>query len=84
MHVAVEPLEEETEWRVATVLPLASLPYSQPGTTYVLLKVPDSGQLSASFNSTMKFAVKDVDPTTGEPESDDHYDDVYAVRLYPS
>jgi len=79
VHVAVEPLEEETDWRVAKMLPLASLPYSQPGTTYVLLKAPDGGQLTATFNSTMKFAVKDVDPTTGEPESDEHYDDVYAV-----
>jgi len=80
VHVAVEPLEEETEWRVARVLPLASLRYSQPGTTYVLLKAPDGGQLSATFNATLKFVVKDVDPTTGEPESDEHYDDVYALE----
>lgn len=63
------------------MVPLAALPYSQLGTTYVLLAMPEEGSVTGSFNATLKYQVKDVDPTTGEPESDEHYDDSYVVCL---
>ncbi|KAI1727601.1 coatomer gamma subunit appendage platform subdomain-containing protein [Ditylenchus destructor] len=79
VSVVVEPTDEGP-WKVSKVLPLPSLPYSHPGTTYVLMEIPDDGQITGSFNATLKFQVRDVDPTTGEPESDDHYDDVYVLE----
>lgn len=72
----------DESWVVEKTVPLASLPYSIPGTTYILLKLPENGTLNGTFNLTLKFEVKDVDPATGEPESDEHYDDVYAVCLF--
>uniref|UniRef100_A0A915DV57 Coatomer subunit gamma n=1 Tax=Ditylenchus dipsaci TaxID=166011 RepID=A0A915DV57_9BILA len=79
LSVCVESTDGSA-WNVEKVLPLASLPYAQPGTTYVLLAMPEDGQITGSFNATLKFQVKDVDPTTGEPESDDHYSDEYSLE----
>lgn len=80
-HVVVElePQSEEEGWQIEKVLELASLPYSQLGTTYTLLRMPEDGGVTGTFNATLKFQVRDVDPTTGEPESDEHYDDSYVV-----
>lgn len=80
----LEPAGEDEGWKVEAIVPLAALPYSQLGTTYVLLAMPEEGGVTGSFNATLKFQVKDVDPTTGEPESDEHYDDSYVVRLLGS
>lgn len=77
--VELEPQNEEDGWKIEKTLPLASLPYAQLGTTYTLLQLPEDGGVTGTFNATLKFQVKDVDPTTGEPESDEHYDDSYVV-----
>lgn len=77
--VKVEPLDEV--WNVEKVLPLGSLSYSQVGTTYVLLKIPEEETIIGSFNLTLKFQIKDVDPTTGEPESDEFYEDIFCVSF---
>lgn len=44
--------------------------------------MPEEGNVSGSFSAVLKFQVRDVDPTTGEPESDDFYDDTYAVSYF--
>lgn len=36
--------------------------------------------VTGTFLNTLKFQVKDCDPTTGEPESDVGYADEYVVR----
>lgn len=36
--------------------------------------------LSATFGATLKFIVKDCDPTTGLPDSDEGYDDEYMLE----
>uniref|UniRef100_A0A914YH92 Coatomer subunit gamma n=2 Tax=Panagrolaimus TaxID=55784 RepID=A0A914YH92_9BILA len=59
------------------MIPLPQLPYSQLGTTYAILK---DESLTATFGATLKFKVVDVDPTTGEPESDEFYDDSYVLE----
>jgi len=79
VYVDLEPLEEDVILTIEKVLPLASLPYSQLGATYILLQTPEDGPIAGSFNATLKFQVKDVDPTTGEPESDEYYEDAYAL-----
>ncbi|KAI6206983.1 Coatomer subunit gamma [Aphelenchoides besseyi] len=65
---------------VEATIPLPSLPYSQVGSTYILLSVPEDSEMNATFSATLKFQVRDVDPTTGEPESDEFYDDSYALE----
>ncbi|CAD5220384.1 unnamed protein product [Bursaphelenchus okinawaensis] len=80
VHVELEASEEEG-WVVQKVLPLAALPYgNEKGTTYILLAMPEDGGVSGTFSATLKFNVRDVDPTTGEPESDDVYDDTFALE----
>ena len=37
--------------------------------------------ISGTFGATLAYMVKDCDPTTGLPDSDDGYDDTYMVRL---
>jgi coatomer protein complex subunit gamma len=66
---------------VEKTIVLPSLPYSQVGSTYILLSMPEEGNVTGSFSAVLKFQVRDVDPTSGEPESDDFYDDTYAVSL---
>uniref|UniRef100_A0A1I7XYF9 Coatomer subunit gamma n=1 Tax=Steinernema glaseri TaxID=37863 RepID=A0A1I7XYF9_9BILA len=77
--VELEPADDAA-WTIEATIPLAALPYSVKGTTYILLGMPEDGGISGSFNTTLKFQVKDVDPTTGEPESDEYYDDIYALE----
>lgn len=38
--------------------------------------------VSGTFLNTLKFQVKDCDPTTGEPDSDVGYADEYVVRCH--
>lgn len=81
VHVELAPAGEDEGWRVMKTIPLDSLPYSQVGSTYLLLAMPEEGNLTGTFSAVLKFQVRDVDPTTGEPESDDFYDDTYAVSF---
>lgn len=80
VHVDLSPVGGDEGWRVLKTISLPSLPYSQVGSTYLLLSMPEEGNVSGSFSAVLKFQVRDVDPTTGEPESDDFYDDTYAVN----
>jgi hypothetical protein len=73
-------LEENLDnWKIETIIPIKSLPTSKIDICYVLLKMPEDGRLTGQFGATLIFKVRDVDPTTGEPESEEFYDDVYAV-----
>lgn len=35
---------------------------------------------TATFGATLRFVVKDCDPNTGEPDSEDGYDDEYMLE----
>jgi coatomer protein complex subunit gamma len=76
VHVELEP-SDENGWEIIESIPLPQLPYSQLGTTYAILK---DESITATFGATLKFKVVDVDPTTGEPESDESYDDSYVLE----
>lgn len=39
--------------------------------------------VTGTFLNTLKFNVKDCDPTTGEPDSDQGFADEYVVSLSP-
>lgn len=65
-------------WIVLHVIPISKLPFSASATSYLLLKIPEPA-VAVTFAATLKFQVKDVDPTTGEPEGDEFYDDSFVV-----
>lgn len=82
------------------VIPCPKLPYSETGSTFVIVEFPEdypssAGKLvvfrvllnsylkiifAASFGATLKFVVKDCDPATGLPDSDEGYDDEYMLE----
>lgn len=68
--------------RIAEV-PIPKLPYGNPETSYVIIQWPiDLEAASAgTISASLKFLVKDCDPDTGLPDSDEGYDDEYVVRL---
>lgn len=62
-------------------IPCAKLPYNETGSTYTIVEFPeDLLSSAASFGATLKFIVKDCDPNTGEPDSDEGYDDEYMLE----
>lgn len=66
---------------IRAVIPCAKLPYNETGSTYVIIEFPgDVSNSAASFGATLKFMVKDCDPNTGEPDSDEGYDDEYMLE----
>ena len=51
------------------------------GVVYVILATPpDMTDWVGSFSPTLKFVVKDCDPATGEPDSDEGYGDEYVLE----
>ena len=48
---------------------------------YVILATPpDMSDWVGTFSPTLKFVVKDCDPATGEPDSDEGYADEYVLE----
>jgi len=84
-QVTVQLTEEEDEdgpcFPPAVSLPLASLPYGTPAPLYCLLTLPDDpAQAQATFSASLRFTVRDCDPTTGEPETEEGYADDYTLE----
>lgn len=80
-NVSVVLEEDGASWQILHTIPCPSLPYSTPGTCYVLLAIPqDIMQTTGSFTATLKFQVRDCDPITGEPETEDGYQDDYTLE----
>ena len=77
-NVRVE-MEEAEGFSVVSYVPIPSLPYDKPGTTYTLVKMNDPNSVTGTFLNTLKFVVKDCDPNTGEPDDDVGYEDEYVV-----
>jgi coatomer protein complex subunit gamma len=76
--VHVDPAEG---FELVSQLPCAKLVYNTPGTTYTCLLLPsDPTQVTGTFSNTLKFKVKDCDPTTGEPDDEEGYDDEYVLE----
>lgn len=83
VSVSVEPADSDSDgWCIVKELPIKSLTYNQSEVGYVLLSMPDDGRLTGAFNATLKFKVRDVDPSTGEPDSSEFYDDVYSLEPF--
>ncbi|KAH8276265.1 hypothetical protein KR026_008502 [Drosophila bipectinata] len=63
------------------VIPCPKLPYNELQTTFVIVEFPpDPASSIATFGATLRFVVKDCDPNTGEPDSDEGYDDEYMLE----
>ncbi len=59
-------------FELVKTIPLDRLEYNVPGTFYVILATPeDLGDWSGTASPVLKFVVKDCDPNTGEPDSDE-------------
>ena len=61
-------------------LKCAALPFGSPGDAFVCLKRTEGLPVGA-IPCTLKFIVKDIDPTVGEPAEDETgYDDTYPLE----
>ncbi|KAI3969838.1 hypothetical protein MKX01_038306 [Papaver californicum] len=69
---------EVEDFSEVSLKPLASLPYDSPGQTFVAFEKPE-GVVVAKFANTLRFIVKEVDPSTGEAE-DDGVEDEYQLE----
>ncbi|XP_044734358.1 coatomer subunit gamma isoform X1 [Chrysoperla carnea] len=78
VRVQLEPPEG---FVILKEIPCEKLPYNETGSVFIILRYPDSIKLSVgTFGATLKFVVKDCDPTTGIPDSDEGYDDEYMLE----
>jgi len=77
--VAMEPSEEN--FKVLKTIPCPKLAYNEQGTAWTVVALPEDEPscVAASFSCTLKFLVKDCDPTTGDAD-DDGYDDEYVLE----
>ncbi|XP_071442422.1 coatomer subunit gamma [Hetaerina americana] len=74
-------LECPEEFEVVKDVALAHLPYSETHSSYVLLQLPRTlSATTGTFGATLKFLVKDCDPATGQPDSEEGYDDEYILE----
>ncbi|KAI3957525.1 hypothetical protein MKX01_001884 [Papaver californicum] len=69
---------EAEDFSEVSLKPLASLPYDSPGQTFVSFEKPE-GVVVGKFANTLRFIVKEVDPSTGEAE-DDGVEDEYQLE----
>lgn len=79
-NVRVELVIPES-FTIRGVIPCPKLPYNELGSTFVVVEFPsDIPSSAATFGATLKFIVKDCDPSTGQPDSDEGYDDEYMLE----
>jgi len=79
-QVSVE-LEVPEGWELVAEVPCPRLEYNVGGTIYLVLSTPEEiSECMTSIPATLKFTVKDCDPVTGEPDSDEGYSDDYQLE----
>lgn len=76
--VIVDGSDAEEFSEVATK-PLRTLPYDTPGQTFVAFEKPEGVPAVGKFSNTLRFIVKEVDPSMGEAE-DDGVEDEYQLE----
>ncbi|KMZ56280.1 Coatomer subunit gamma-2 [Zostera marina] len=77
VSVVVDTSEAE-EFSELLSKPLKSLHYDSPGQTFVAFEKPQGVSSTGNFSNTLKFIVKEVDPSTGE--SDEGVEDEYQLE----
>ena len=79
-RVRVE-LDVPEGWSLEAEVTAARLEYNVGGTIYCVLAMPEElAECVASIPANLKFTVKDCDPATGEPDSEEGYDDEYQLE----
>ncbi|XP_026474774.1 coatomer subunit gamma isoform X1 [Ctenocephalides felis] len=74
-------LELAPGYNIVNEITCERLPYGEPGSVYIILEYPnDLVDTAGTFGATLKFVVKDCDPATGLPDSDEGYDDEYILE----
>jgi coatomer protein complex subunit gamma len=77
------PAEDDDEATLEEdfIIPIAELTINKPGTAYVAFKKlgGDAAFPVTSFANTLRFTLKEIDPTTNEPE-EGGYEDEYEVE----
>lgn len=72
--------EDDSEIAEEFIIPAPLLKTDEPGTVYVSFTRPASPSfVSASFTNVLKFTLKEIDPTTSEPE-EGGYEDEYQIE----
>ena len=81
LSVVCTPAEDESELEEEFVIPVSKLTADEPQAVYVAFKSgsEDTPVMATSFTNVLKFTLKDIDPTTGEPE-EPGYEDEYQVE----
>ncbi|KAF2898387.1 hypothetical protein ILUMI_07790 [Ignelater luminosus] len=78
VRVQLDPSEG---YKIVNEIPCPKLPYNEMGTAYVVLQFPeDLPNTVGTFGAVLKFVVKDCDPNTGLPDTDEGYDDEYMLE----
>jgi coatomer subunit gamma len=65
---------------VEIVMPIERLAYNQPGVAYTVFSRPGGICPTVTLANNMTFLVKDFDPSTGEPDGEEGYEDEYQVK----
>lgn len=79
VKVLVDPSEGYT---ILGGITCPKLAYNETGTSYIILKFPqeDLPNTVGTFGAVLRFLVKDCDPSTGLPDSDEGYNDEYTLE----
>ncbi|KAF1899428.1 hypothetical protein Lal_00019556 [Lupinus albus] len=77
--IVIVDASEAEEFSEVFAKPLRALPYDSPGQTFVAFEKPEGLPTAGKFSNTLKFIVKEVDPTTGEAD-DDGVEDEYQLE----
>jgi coatomer protein complex subunit gamma len=69
-------------YNIVSEVSIPSLPYGTPGVAYTVISWPSNIETASAgtISTILKFVVKDCDPDTGLPDSDEGYDDEYVVE----
>ncbi|ORX53206.1 Coatomer, gamma subunit [Hesseltinella vesiculosa] len=80
VQMVMQPLDDAPLVQVIEV-PAPKLEYNVPGVIYVAFEQanPQEDLAVGAFSNTLRFDVKDCDPTTGEPDPEG-YDDEYQIE----
>lgn len=73
-------LELPEEFHQAATVSIPKLACTETGSAYALIDFVENYVANSTINATLKFLVKDCDPTTGLPDTTHGYDDEYMVN----
>ncbi|GKV21165.1 hypothetical protein SLEP1_g31170 [Rubroshorea leprosula] len=77
--IVIVDASDAEEFSEVASKPLRSLPYDSPGQTFVAFEKPEGVPAVGKFSNMLRFIVREVDPSTGEPE-DDGVEDEYQLE----